>query len=458
MTVRASALLALLCLCSAYDVKDPTADHTGHAVELQAQGRDELALASFAAAARFGGSAQDHMNWAHGLLKVNDREQAGLQFSKALEIEPQNDEAALWARELQAEGARAAGDRSGTHDQRAAGGGGEDEEDANGVPPSPEAAAALHTWREHCGDPGLWVSPGHRAPGYHALCFYSDQAAAATGGEEQERPTKLVAFVDGFREHPLSSAVPPGADMRGVRAWLERLLGVEARRTDAARQAALAAAQKWVPQKWRVFDAQRGARVRTLAQLRARRDGAVPLLLFEGGQWIWPGLSVGYEREVPIKAGSESESRRVTLRTMSLRPLLFSVQNFLLKNECDHVIGQASGSMSQSSVSLMDRDAGKEAVEFRTSETTFVSSHGDPLMEGIDQRVEALTRVPETHQESVQVLKYGKGARYDPHLDYWVSRERSHPEPVKRVPELTPHPPRPPCRTLNITVTMVSRP
>lgn len=55
---------------------------------------------------------------------------------------------------------------------------------------------------------------------------------------------------------------------------------------------------------------------------------------------------------------------------------------------------------------------------FFGSTTYFMPSTRDPLLQGIDQRVEEFTRVPQSHQEQVQVLKYDKGQRYTAHHDY----------------------------------------
>ncbi|CAM9684486.1 unnamed protein product, partial [Sphacelaria rigidula] len=46
-------------------------------------------------------------------------------------------------------------------------------------------------------------------------------------------------------------------------------------------------------------------------------------------------------------------------------------------------------------------------------------SKGDELLLGINERVEQFTRVPRTHQEHVQVLKYEEGQRYTAHHDFF---------------------------------------
>lgn len=52
------------------------------------------------------------------------------------------------------------------------------------------------------------------------------------------------------------------------------------------------------------------------------------------------------------------------------------------------------------------------------STTYFMPSRGDPTLQGIDRRVSEFTRIPESHQEQVQVLKYDVTQRYTAHHDF----------------------------------------
>ena len=45
------------------------------------------------------------------------------------------------------------------------------------------------------------------------------------------------------------------------------------------------------------------------------------VLLFEGGTFMWPGVKIGHMRSVSI-----SLTKRLTLRTLALQPLLFQVE------------------------------------------------------------------------------------------------------------------------------------
>ena len=60
------------------------------------------------------------------------------------------------------------------------------------------------------------------------------------------------------------------------------------------------------------------------------------------------------------------------VRTLSLRPLVVEVENFLNVEEAQHIIARAKPYMAKSGVALKDADIGKAAKEFRTSSQYFL--------------------------------------------------------------------------------------
>lgn len=139
------------------------------------------------------------------------------------------------------------------------------------------------------------------------------------------------------------------------------------------------------------------------------------VFIFKGGNFIWPGVEVGHIQTV--RGLQELES--IEIKTVSMTPLVFEAQNFLLEPECNHIKAKANPHMKPSPVSLMDHDRGKADSNWRTSKTYFLPSRKDDVLLGIDQRVEDFTRVPRSHQEQVQVLKYEIGQRYSAHHDFF---------------------------------------
>jgi prolyl 4-hydroxylase len=146
------------------------------------------------------------------------------------------------------------------------------------------------------------------------------------------------------------------------------------------------------------------------------------IIVTQGGNWVWPGVREGFQRTVSISSSSDttkSKSRNVTIETLSMKPLVLSIQGFLTDEECDHIAEKAAPSMQYSGVTLKDDDIGKAASNWRTSQSTFLSAKNDPILMDIEYRTASLTRVPRNHQEYVQVLRYGFTEKYDAHHDFF---------------------------------------
>jgi hypothetical protein len=79
------------------------------------------------------------------------------------------------------------------------------------------------------------------------------------------------------------------------------------------------------------------------------------VLIFQGGQFIWPGVRIGYKRTIDLYSrmpvGSPDtggKHRTATLETISLVPLVFSVEGFLDADECDWIQEAAAPTMRYS--------------------------------------------------------------------------------------------------------------
>ncbi|ETW04499.1 hypothetical protein, variant 1 [Aphanomyces invadans] len=150
--------------------------------------------------------------------------------------------------------------------------------------------------------------------------------------------------------------------------------------------------------------------------------------VMEGGQFIWPGIRIGHKRVIPNLHGLGD----VVLETLEMTPLVFSVKELLTNDEIDVILDLSMEHLAPSGVTHNDGDVGKPATEWRTSTTYFLSSQGHPVLEGIDQRVADLVKVPASFQEDVQVLRYELNQKYDAHLDYFsVERLTKNPAMVE---------------------------
>lgn len=271
--------------------------------------------------------------------------------------------------------------------------------------------------------------------GMHLLCV-------------QRTPTGLfaTAFMDGRNATgagPITVSAP-AEDMGALRAQLQEALGLLPQGRREPRMGPRNNAPNTF-QPWALFTPQ-GFAVESLLDLK---EGANDVLLYEGGKFIWcvemtrvsvsnthmharirsdlgsnstpptplqsphpknerphrrPGVREGHVTQVTQVDGVEGGG--VSMRTLSMSPLVFSVEGFLTPAECRHIRDRAGPHMRQSGVALMDHDKGKAATDWRTSATYFMRSFGDAVLQGVDRRVADLTRQPEESQEDVQVLRY----------------------------------------------------
>jgi hypothetical protein len=110
------------------------------------------------------------------------------------------------------------------------------------------------------------------------------------------------------------------------------------------------------PTRWRLFT-NLGAPVTTDVALRRVGPGSA-LWLFTGGQFIWPGVRIGHSFSLP------TGTKRVTMTTLSLRPLVFSLSSFLSADECSSIKSSAKAvGLLPSAMAHVDsaRAAGKPA-------------------------------------------------------------------------------------------------
>mmetsp|Transcript_19071 Transcript_19071/g.39724 ORF Transcript_19071/g.39724 Transcript_19071/m.39724 type:complete len:401 (+) Transcript_19071:201-1403(+) len=135
-------------------------------------------------------------------------------------------------------------------------------------------------------------------------------------------------------------------------------------------------------------------------------------LLFEGGMFMWPGVRKGFTRKHP--------SLPMTIRTLSVTPLVLEVvEDFISPREISLIRTLSEPHMKNSGVSLMDKDKGKAATQWRTSSTYFLGTKSHEMLRKVDERVSTLTNIPLSHSEQIQVLRYGPTQKYDGHHDYF---------------------------------------
>uniref|UniRef100_A0A0E0CVP3 procollagen-proline 4-dioxygenase n=1 Tax=Oryza meridionalis TaxID=40149 RepID=A0A0E0CVP3_9ORYZ len=125
------------------------------------------------------------------------------------------------------------------------------------------------------------------------------------------------------------------------------------------------------------------------------------LLLFVAGDPYATAAAGGGRRFDPSRAVD-----------VSWRPRAFLYEGFLSDAECDHLISLAKqGKMEKSTV--VDGESGESVTS------------KDEVVARIEERIAAWTMLPTENGESMQMLRYGQGEKYEPHFDYIRGRQAS---------------------------------
>ncbi|GJP85281.1 hypothetical protein CLOP_g15396 [Closterium sp. NIES-67] len=152
----------------------------------------------------------------------------------------------------------------------------------------------------------------------------------------------------------------------------------------------------------------------------ARRSSVVALLVLSLAACATAfDLSVSPEDVLAagLKEPGGVELSRV-IRLSDKDPRAFLYKSFLSDEECDHIVAIAAARLARSAVT--DSKSGQSVVsEVRTSSGMFLSKGEDDVIRAMEQRVSEWTFLPVANQEALQVLRYGKGQKYDPHFDYF---------------------------------------
>ncbi|XP_019156928.1 PREDICTED: probable prolyl 4-hydroxylase 4 [Ipomoea nil] len=109
------------------------------------------------------------------------------------------------------------------------------------------------------------------------------------------------------------------------------------------------------------------------------------------------------------------------VKQISWKPRAFVYEGFLTEEECNHLISLAKSELKRSVVA--DSESGKGKLsEVRTSSGMFIPKDKDPIVSGIEEKIATWTFLPKDNGESIQVLHYEEGQKYEPHYDYFLDK------------------------------------
>ncbi len=129
----------------------------------------------------------------------------------------------------------------------------------------------------------------------------------------------------------------------------------------------------------------------------------------------WPPLA---GERVALPAGDRSVNALVVMH----EPELIVLDGLLNAEECEALMAAARPRL-QRSLTVAVQTGGEEINPDRTSQGMFFERGESALIERIEQRIAALLHWPVQNGEGLQVLRYGPGAEYKPHYDYFDPAE-----------------------------------
>lgn len=146
--------------------------------------------------------------------------------------------------------------------------------------------------------------------------------------------------------------------------------------------------------------------VRRHVEEHARDSGMpVPVPVPAPVSWNGPAVIAAGDREVQVLAHL-------------VHPQVVVLGGLLSHDECDALVELARGRLARSSTVNLDTGA-EEVHRDRTSQGTFLKRGENEVVSRVERRIAALLEWPLENGEAMQVLRYGVGAEYKPHYDYF---------------------------------------
>jgi prolyl 4-hydroxylase len=123
--------------------------------------------------------------------------------------------------------------------------------------------------------------------------------------------------------------------------------------------------------------------------------------------------------------------REVTVVTSLHNPRVVVFANLISDEECDEIIALARARLARSETVQIETGS-SEVNEARTSQGMFFERGEHAVCARVEARMAALMQWPLENGEGLQILRYGPGAEYKPHYDYFDPTQPGTPSILKR--------------------------
>ena len=131
------------------------------------------------------------------------------------------------------------------------------------------------------------------------------------------------------------------------------------------------------------------------------------------GEDVVETLGVVNETDVDGETNTEKDSKRTVY---SEEPLVFTIDNYLTEEECDHFIALSKDNLQRAFVS--DNNTGMISAG-RTGSNHWVDHHRDEITRRVGERIAKEIGHPLKNSEKYQVIYYGETQEYRRHYDSW---------------------------------------
>jgi prolyl 4-hydroxylase len=123
--------------------------------------------------------------------------------------------------------------------------------------------------------------------------------------------------------------------------------------------------------------------------------------------------------------------REVAVLATMVNPRVIVFGGLLSDDECDQLVALARERLARSETVDM-KTGGSELNAARTSEGMFFQRGENAVCERLESRIAELVDWPVENGEGLQILRYGPGAEYKPHHDYFDPAASGTPGILKR--------------------------
>ena len=116
---------------------------------------------------------------------------------------------------------------------------------------------------------------------------------------------------------------------------------------------------------------------------------------------------------------STSGEENITIENIvyhNKEPNVFTIDNFLTQEECNHMINISTPHMKSSLVSYANKGTESRG---RTSSNAWISHNHDEITKSIGEKIARFVGLPLENAEAYQVIHYGPGGEYRRHYDSW---------------------------------------